>query len=135
MGVEENKALARRLVEEALNAGSLDITDELFADGFVDHQGALGATGGREDAKAFVSAIRAAFPDVHYEIEHVVAEDDFVMLHLIVRGTHQGEFRGIAPTGRQVEVGGFGLLRFAGGKVAERWNVTDVAGLMQQLSG
>lgn len=134
MGVKENKALARRLVEEALNEGNLDVTDELFADDFVDHQGGLGATGGREEAKQFICAIRAAFPDIHYEIEHLAAEGDLVMLHLIARATHKGEFREVPATGRQVEWAGMGVLRIEDGKVAERWNVTDLEGLAKQLT-
>lgn len=135
MSVQEHKALAERLVEEALNRGNLNITDELFTDDFVDHQGGLGPTGGRDAAKQFVTGLRTAFPDVQFEVTRLVAEGDFVVLHLVARATHSGDFQGIPPTGKSVEWAGIGILRFAEGKVAERWNVTDLAGLMQQISG
>jgi steroid delta-isomerase-like uncharacterized protein len=134
MGVKENKALTHRLVEEALNEGNLDIADELFADDFVDHQGGLAATGGREDAKQFIRALRMSFPEVRFEIEHLAAEGDLVMLHLVARATHKGQFREIPATGRQVEWAGMGVLRIKDGKVAERWNVTDLESLVQQLT-
>ncbi len=135
MGIEENKAAARRLVEEFLNNRNADIVDELTTEDFVDHQGGLGATGDRESLKQFVGAFIAAFPDLHFEIEHLIAEGDSVFLHVVARGTHAGEFRGIPATGKPVTLVAMSVARVENGRMAERWNVTDLAGLMQQLSG
>jgi len=132
MGIDENKAIVRRLVGDFLNKHDLAVADEIFADGLIDHQGAVAATG-RESVKQFVGGLFDAFPDLQCEIAHLIAEDDKVCVNVIGRGTHRGEFRGIAPTGRSVTILGTSIMRIADGKIAERWNVTDTAGLMQQL--
>lgn len=77
--------------------------------------------------------IRAAFPDLHVTVEDMVAEGDKVVARVTMSGTHKGEFMGIAPTGKQITVGIIEILRIAGGKVVEHWNVVDSLGMMQQL--
>jgi steroid delta-isomerase-like uncharacterized protein len=134
MGIEENKGLARRLVEELLNQRKLDVVDEIFAEDFVDHQGGLGPTGDRDSVRAFARALTDGFPDAHYELINLIAEGDRVLLHIKTDGTHSAEFRGVPATGRKVTNAGMSVIRVAGGKVVERWNVTDFAALMQQIS-
>ena len=134
MTTEENKAVLQRLIEEFLNGRNPNVVDEIFAKDFVDHQGGLGPTGGREDLKAFVAPITKAFPDIRFEIISMVAEGDRVFAHIVGRGTHSGDFAGVGATGRRVTTVGMSTLRIADGKVAERWNVTDFAGLMQQIT-
>ena len=133
MGIEENKAIVRRLVGDFLSKHDLAAADDIFADGLIDHQGAVTATG-RETVKQFVGGLFAAFPDLQCEIAHLIAEGDKVCLNVIGRGTHRGEFRGVAPTGRAVTILGTSIVRIADGKIAERWNITDIAGLMQQIA-
>ena len=74
-----------------------------------------------------------AFPDVHFTIEDQVAEADKVVTRWTWRGTHQGPFQGIPPTGKHVMVTGVGINRFANGKVVENWTNMDILGLLQQL--
>ncbi len=133
MGIDENKAVVRRLVDDFLNKHDLAAADEIFADGLIDHQGSVTATG-RENVKQFVGGLFEAFPDLQCEIAHLIAEGDKVCVNVIGRGTHRGEFRGIGPTGRAVTILGTSIVRISGGKIAERWNITDMAGLMQQLA-
>ena len=134
MGAEENKAVVRRLVDEFLNKRNVDVVDEIFAEDFVDHQGGLAPTGDRASVKQFVEAITAAFPDVRFEIDHLVAEDDRVFALVSVQGTHTGDFQGVAATGRPIAFAGMTVMRLADGKIAERWNITDFAGLMRQIA-
>jgi steroid delta-isomerase-like uncharacterized protein len=133
MPAEENKAVFRRYVEEVGNEGKLELADEIF-DRYLAHQ-ADGSVleRGPEDVKRFMGEFREAFPDFHSEIEDQIAEGDKVVTRWTMRGTHQGEFRGIAPTGNELEITGIGIFRFSGGKVVESWDNFDQLGMMQQL--
>ena len=64
---------------------------------------------------------------------HSLAEGDRVAWRFTVRGTHQGPFRGIAPTGRSIVLTGTALTRMRDGQMVENWNETDDLGLLQQL--
>lgn len=130
---EENKAIFRRYVEEVGNEGNLDLVDEIFSD-YASHQpdGSV-LERGPEDVKRFMGEFRSAFPDFHTTIEDQIAEDDKVVTRWTMRGTHEGEFRGIAPTGKQISVTGIGIFRFSDGKVVESWDNFDQLGMMQQL--
>jgi steroid delta-isomerase-like uncharacterized protein len=131
---EENKAIFRRYVEELGNEGNFDLADEIF-DHYLAHQ-SDGTTleRGPEDVKRFMGEFRSAFPDFHSTIEDMVAEGDKVVTRWMARGTHQGEFRGIAPTGKEIEITGIGIFRFSTeGKVVESWDAMDQLGMMQQL--
>jgi steroid delta-isomerase-like uncharacterized protein len=129
---EENKALARSFYER-VNAGDLSVVDELVADDFVDHEEFPGIPSNKDGVKQFFAMTRSAFPDLRFEAQEVVAEDDLVSMRFVFTGTQQGEFMGVPPTGKQVEVGGFDLVRIENGQVTEHWGVLDAMALMQQL--
>src|SRR5215216_768507 len=102
MSAEENKAIFRRYVEEVGNEGNLDLADEIF-DRYLAHQsdGSV-LERGPEDVKRFMGEFREGFPDFHSTIEDMVAEGDKVATRWRMCGTHRGEFRGIAPTGKEL---------------------------------
>jgi predicted ester cyclase len=133
MAAEENKAKVSRLIEEFVGKGNLAVADEIFATNFVNHSPAAGTTPDLEGIKKYITKLHTAFPDYHNDIEDMIAEGDRVAVRVMCRGTHRGEFMGISPTGRQANVAAISILRFAGDRVVERWNVTDNLGLMQQL--
>jgi steroid delta-isomerase-like uncharacterized protein len=132
MSTEENKTLARRLFE-IFGTGDLALADELIAADVIDHQALPGMPPGREGFKQFVSIFHAAFPDLHVTVEDLIAEGDKVVGRTTMRGTHQGEFMGIPPTGKQCTISGIDIIRFANGQVVEHWGNSDDLGLMQQL--
>lgn len=74
-----------------------------------------------------------AFPDMRYTIEDTVAEDDTVASRWTVTGAHEGEFEGIAPTGKEIEISASGTFRVEDGNITEVWLTTDRLGLLQQL--
>jgi serine phosphatase RsbU (regulator of sigma subunit) len=120
---EENKAIFRRYIEEVWNQTNLELVDEIF-DRYISHQpdGSV-LERGPEDVKRFVSEFRAAFPDLRINIDEQIAEGDKVVIRATLRGTHQGEFRGMAPTGKEIEDKGFTDFRFSEeGKVVESWD-------------
>ncbi len=81
---------------------------------------------------AFTAAFFTGFPDFRLEVEDLLAEADRVAARWTFRGTHRGEFLGIAPTGRRVSISAVEVNRVAGGKVTEHWVVLDQLGLLQQ---
>ena len=120
MPAEENKAIFRRYVEEVPNQGNLEVADEIFGR-YLAHQ-SDGATLERspEDVKRFTEKDRSAFPDWRISIEEQIAEGDKVVNRVTFRGTHQRQFRDMAPTGKEVEVKAVTIFRFSPeGKVVE----------------
>ena len=133
MTTETNKAIIRRIVEEIQNRDNLALIDELLAPNFVNHTPAPGLPPDREGIKQLLSMFRAAFPDGSMTIEDMVAEGDKVVSRKTYRGTHQGEFMGIPPTGKHVTVGLIDIMHIVDGKVVEHWNVGDDLSMLQQL--
>jgi steroid delta-isomerase-like uncharacterized protein len=134
MSTEENRAIFRRYVEEAWEKGNMEVADEVFADRYVSHQpDGSEEERGPEDVKLFLRQYREAFPDLRITIGDQIAKGDRVVTRWSSRGTHRGEFRGIAPTGNEVRLTGIGIFRFSDGKVVESWDNFDQLGMMQQL--
>lgn len=132
MGLEENKAVARRLYE-LLDGKDYEGLPTLVAADFVDHDPYPGQGPGIEGAMEVVHMFANAFPDYGHAIEDQIAEGDRVMTKYVWWGTHQGELEGLAPTGRQVKVRGIEIVRVVNGKVKEIWRLEDNYALMQQL--
>jgi serine phosphatase RsbU (regulator of sigma subunit) len=130
---EENKAIFRRYAEEAGNQHNFEIVDEIF-ERYIAHQ-PYGSTlvRGPQDVKRFHRAFLSAFPDFHITIDEQIAEGDKVVSRYTIRGTHQGDFRGMAPTGKEIELNGVTIFRFSEeGKVVESWDSYDQLSLMRQ---
>jgi predicted ester cyclase len=121
MPIQENKDLVVRLIEEVWNAGDLDALPGLWVEET------------RGEAIAMRDLLTAAFPDLHAGIDDLIAEDDQVVARLTFTGTHQGEFRGIAPTGRAITFSAIRIYRLADGKIVGSWAVQDALGLISQL--
>lgn len=132
MAADENVAAQQRLAEN-LNAGSIDEAIKTFAEDCVDHDPAPGQGSGREGFRQFFTALRSAFPDAHIEGEHVVTDQNNVAIAYTLTGTHQGDFNGIAPTGKRIEVRGIQIGRFENGEIVERWGSSDELGIIKQL--
>lgn len=83
--------------------------------------------------KLFWRTVLSAFPDLRYTVDDAIAEGDKVVLRITARATHQGEFQGIPPTGRQVTWTEIHIGRLANGKLVEHWGNVDQLGLLQQI--
>ena len=129
---EQNKLIARRFFEEVENQGKLAVVDELLAHDFVNHT-PFGEMHGIESAKQFGSMLRTAFPDMQVTVEDQIAEGDRVATRWTCRGTHQGEFQGVPPTSKRIEITGMVISRIANGKIVEQWGNPNLLGLMQQI--
>ncbi len=134
MSEDANKALVQRFYEEAWGRGDLDVADELFADDYERHDFRAGdPTPGPEGQKEIARAFRAAFPDLSFEIDFILADGDFVAGRWTAAGTHLASWAGVEPTGKPMRFSAINVFRFSDGKVVELWNHRDDLGLMQQL--
>jgi steroid delta-isomerase-like uncharacterized protein len=133
MPAQENKEIVRRVIEEVWNKGDLDVFDEVFAPNLVNHDPFNSEVRTAEDYIGFISTGVAAFPDLHYTVEDVIAEGDKVAFRFVFSGTHKGEMGGIPATGKQVTMTGMTICRCEGGKIVELWANWDGLGYLQQL--
>jgi steroid delta-isomerase-like uncharacterized protein len=133
MTTEQNKALVKRAWDEVFNQKKLTVVDELFTSDYIYHGPQGQEFRGTESLKQLLSHYLEAFPDLHIDIEDLIAEGDKVVSRVISRGTHKGELQGIAPTGKKVSLRTIMISRIAGGKFAEDWESRDDLGMLQQL--
>jgi steroid delta-isomerase-like uncharacterized protein len=134
VGVEDNVALVRRFYEEVWNRGNVDVTAEVFAEGYVRHDLRPGrAEAGPAGQARIAEDFRAAFPDLRMELDLVLGEGDLVAARWTTEGTNTGAWAGRPATGRRARFSGVNIFRFADGKVVELWNHRDDLGLMEQL--
>lgn len=133
MSAEQLKAAAQNFIEKGLNQKDLSAFEAYFSPELTDHALPPGLPSGLEGRKMFGSALVAAFPDLHVEVEDLVTDGGKVVTRYSVRGTHKGELMGIPPTGRQVSIGGIAIDRFENGRSIEHWEYYDQMGMMQQL--
>jgi steroid delta-isomerase-like uncharacterized protein len=136
LSIEQTKADARRFYEHlnrALKSGDLAELDQVIAPDAVDHNPVPGMKQGLEGIKAAFGEVRVAFPDLVVTVEDAIAEGDKAACRLSQRATHRGTFQGVPATGKQVTQTGIDILRFADGKLVERWGEFDSLGLLAQI--
>lgn len=129
MSQEENKAIVRRFFEEAWNQQNLNVIDEIFASTVLFN----GQSIPRDALKQALAGRRSAFPDIQVTVDDQVAEGEKVSTRRTWRATHQGQYRGIAPTGKQVKWTQISVVRFSEGRIVEDWAVADELSILQQL--
>ena len=130
---EQNKALVRRVIEEAWNQGHLEVIDEIFAPDYTEHILRQGQEPGVEGYKGRVLATRAAFPDLVCDVQDLIAEGDRIALRYTLRGRHDGDLAGIPASGERMSSDGMVFARFQDGRIVERWQVHDDLALRQQI--
>jgi len=119
---------------QGFNTHNLEIWDEVCAPDFVNHTGLpipdadLVAT-----KRAIQYLILKAFPDMQSIEQDLMVDGDKVLTRRMLRGTHRGEFMGIAPTGKEVAASGVWLAHFRNGKIKEQWVYFDVLGMLLQV--
>jgi len=128
---EEIKAIVRRMFE-CINKKDLTAMNDLMAPDFVLHMNGRQKQGWEANKQFLESEIRA-FPDLHVTIVDAVAEGDIVCVRLQETGTHNGEYKGLAPTGRKLSYSVAAFWRLAEGKIAEGWVVYDQLDFLDQL--
>ncbi len=132
--MSDNKATTLRLYDEVFSQGDFDLGDELLADDFVEHEELPpGIPSGKAAPRALMTMLRGAFPDFTASVEELLEDGNKVIARARFSGTHQGEFMGIAATGKRLDIAVIDILEFRDGKVAAHWGVMDMAAMMEQL--
>ena len=135
MSQEENKTAVRRYWE-GFNAHNLDVWDEVCTPNHMNHDpGTPVPDADLQTIKEIIGRMQAAFPDVKSSEEDLISEGDKIVVRMTFRGTHKGEFMGVAASGNEVKFSGIYIDRLTGGKIEEQWALYDTMGLMQQIGG
>jgi predicted ester cyclase len=130
-----NKRLVRRFYKEVYVDWNMSLVDEVVSPQFISHDWPEGGPTGPRAFRDYYAAIRSAVPDARYEVDDLIAEGDRVVVRWRLLGTYKGDFRGISPTGRSIALKGIAIYRVEGGKLMERWVVSDLQGLLEEIRG
>lgn len=133
MPVEENKQLLARYVTEVWEKGDLDAMRDFLHPNFKRHVSPTLPPIDLDGQVERLTGFHEAFPDITLTVEEVTAESDRIAFRSTIRGTHKGEFAGLAPTGKQVTVGLLDVIRVESGRFAEQWGGPDMSDLFRQL--
>ena len=121
MSIADNKEVIRRFYDECWNTGNLDVIGTFVAPSY------------REAYTDGMRSVRAGFPDLHWTLDELIAEGDRVVNRWTLRGTHRGEYAGIAPSGRAVNWPGVTIFQLVDGTIAGRAVFADLGELRRQL--
>lgn len=120
--------------EGLFNRGRTELVSELLHPDYVNHSpGSPELPRGREGVRIVVEALRRGFPDLHYTIDDLVVGEDAVAVRATMTGTHTGDLFGMPPTGKSVRVTQYTIERFADGRIAHHYRLTDDLTMMRQL--
>ena len=136
MDPQRNAANLQRLYDEVMNSHNVDAADELLTVDRPDHDTTFPPefTTGRAGFKKLLTMLIAAFPDLRFTTQLMVADGDMVSAFTQASGTHQGEFMGMPATGKSFTVNNADFCRFTDdGLICEHWGLIDVASLTRQL--
>jgi steroid delta-isomerase-like uncharacterized protein len=119
---------------ELINAGDVDGFVDYLSEEFVDHETGPGIPPTKEGARQLFNTLVGAFPDLRFDIEDIIESGDKVVARARVTGNHKGDFFGIPPSGKRVDVQAIDIIRFDdNGLVNEHWGVMDMMSMMQQV--
>jgi predicted ester cyclase len=130
----DNKALARRVLEEIFPANDMAALREAISDEFVNHEAPPGTPAGLPGIARYMTLLNQAFSDQRWEIHDVLEDGDEVAMRCTHSGTHTGDYFGLPATGRRFAYSQMHIVRIVDGKALDHWAVRDDAGLMRQLT-
>ena len=126
---EENKSVVRACFENA-SQGNFEALDEIVAPDYVLHPEEVR---GPDGLKEMVERYRNALSGLRVTIDQQFTEGDHVATRYTIRGTHDGDLMGAAPTGKDVAFTGITISRCQDGRIVEEWEITDTLGLLGQI--
>jgi steroid delta-isomerase-like uncharacterized protein len=133
MTSEANKFAMLRFVE-FINTASEALADELISTNAIFHvPGSPEPMRGPAGYLAIIGMMRSGFPDIQWTLDEMVAESEKVAARFTMRGTHQGTFFGVPPTGKKIAVQAMNIYRLSNGKFVEEHGLPDMLGLLQQI--
>jgi len=131
--MNDNKNIITTFIERVLNDRALEHADAIVAEDFIELNPVPGQAQGREGFKDAIRQMLTSFPDMHWVIDEMIAEDDKVCTRFTWTGTHEGQFFGIPATGRRIAVKGVVIDRLVAGRMADSRMLMDTLSMMQQL--
>ena len=129
---EHNKALMRRFYD-AWNMGKMDEVVNMIAPNYIDHAMPPEMANGREGFLKARALGKQALADVHLQLEHIFAENDYVIAHVIVHARQVGAYKSIPPTGKRFAMETISIMRLENDQLVEHWERSDFPGVMKQL--
>jgi steroid delta-isomerase-like uncharacterized protein len=134
MSVVENKAIIRRYIEVGWSTGDMGAVADAIDPSYRRHQPNMAMpVESEKDLEQLIGMYRAGVPDLDIKVQHMVAEGDWVVTRVIIKGTHTGELAGIPATGKSLDFTASDIFQMADGKVVESWHNVDDLGLLQQI--
>lgn len=133
MSLETNKQLVHRIWQELVNGNRQETIGALVHPDFQDHTPLPGMSAGVDGLRQRLTVLHGAFPDFHSEIEQLIAEGDKVAALISSTGTHQQDFVGAPPTGKQFAIQELHIVRIAEGRMIEHWGIPDFFAMLEQL--
>jgi predicted ester cyclase len=127
---KRNKIIIRSFIQEIFNEHNLSSIEKYFGNETVEGSPQAGKSG--EGFKLMLTEFFKAFPDWRANIEHIVAENNLVMIFLNGNGTHKGDFRGVPSTNRLVNIRSADLYKIENGVITGHWDVVDQLNLLKQ---
>lgn len=132
---DENKTLVRRYYEEVVNTGAIEEVGRFISPDYVEVHDNKRYSIGLEGVKEHIRGVRQTYPDLNLTVEQQIAEGEWVVTRVTMRGTHRGEWQGIKPTGRPVEVTAVNLDRVVGGRIVEHGGAANLLGPFLEIGG
>jgi steroid delta-isomerase-like uncharacterized protein len=136
MSADANRRLFQRYFDDCANGGDLDLADEIFASDYLHHDPANPdprPVVGPQGVKDHLTSLMGAFPDLKFDVEETIADDDQIIVRWTARGTNTGDYFGMPATGKSIEITGMNTWRVRDGQAIEGWVNRDDMGLLQQL--
>ena len=126
MAIDENKKIVRRYIEEAVNTGNIEELDKYISQNYIETLDPSKKTLGVEGARQHIMGVRQTFPDLHLTVEKQFSEGDWVVTCITARATHKGEWLGIKPTGKEVEITGVNVDKIVNGRIVEHGGAANM---------
>jgi predicted ester cyclase len=131
---QQNLSSVNRIYAEFINQGNEAVFDELVDANIIENEEMPpGMEPNREGVKQLFRMFRSAFPDLHFQVDELIAADDKIVARISVSGTNEGSFMKMPPTGNKISYKLIDIFRLVNGKVVEHWGIGDNAKMMQQL--
>lgn len=132
--VERNLAVVRRIYDEVINQGKLEVATELTTPETRVHVPFAHPGHGSKGLQKIASGLREGFPDIRVEVDDIFGVDDRVVVRWkTTRQTHTGEYRGLPPTGKEVRVTAIQIFRLANERIVEFWLEMDQLNAVRQM--
>jgi predicted ester cyclase len=133
MSKNDNKKLVRQYYEEVVSTGAVEQVERFISADYVEVHDNKRYSIGIKGAKEHIRGVRETYPDLNLKVEQQIAEGEWIVTRVTMRGTHSGEWQGIKPTGRSVEVTAINIDRVVNGRIVEHGGAANLLGPLLEI--